>query len=80
LKIGGNLTKQEKGNITLKIVKNKKNSYMTQIAINQQIEAIKKVTQEALKTKESALKFLVDAGIVKEKKETSQPIAGNNKR
>jgi hypothetical protein len=53
---------------------------MTQIAINQQIEAIKKVTQEALKTKESALKFLVDAGIIKEKKGTSHSIAGNNKR
>ncbi|MBP6024507.1 hypothetical protein [Ferruginibacter sp.] len=53
---------------------------MTQIAINQQIEAIKKVTQEALKTKESALKFLVDAGIVKEKKDVSQSIAGNNKK
>jgi hypothetical protein len=53
---------------------------MTQIAINQQIEAIKKVTQEALKTKESALKFLVDAGIVKAKKKSSHSIAGNNKR
>lgn len=40
---------------------------MTQIAINKQIEAIKEVTQQALKTKESALKFLVDAGIVKDK-------------
>lgn len=37
---------------------------MTQIAINKQIEAIKIVTQEALKTKQSALKFLIDAGIV----------------
>ncbi len=53
---------------------------MTQIAINQQIEALKKVTREALKTKESALKFLVDAGIVKEKKEAPHSIAGNNKR
>jgi hypothetical protein len=80
LKIWGNLTKQEKGNITLEFIKNKKNFYMTQIAINQQIEAIKKVTQEALKTKESALKFLVDAGIVKEKKEAPLSIAGNNKK
>lgn len=45
---------------------------MTQIAINKQIEAINQVTREALKTKESALKFLVDAGIVKEKKTTAQ--------
>jgi formylmethanofuran dehydrogenase subunit E-like metal-binding protein len=78
--IGGNLTKQEKVNITLEAIKNKKNFYMTQIAINQQIEAIKKVTREAMKTKESALKFLVDAGIVKEKKDAPQPIAGNNKK
>ncbi len=80
MKIGGNLTKQGKGNITLEFIKNKKNFYMTQIAINQQIEALKKVTREALKTKESALKFLVDAGIVKEKKEAPHSIAGNNKR
>ncbi len=53
---------------------------MTQIAIDQQVEAIKKVTQEALKTKESALKFLIDAGIIKEKKEALNSIAGNNKR
>jgi hypothetical protein len=38
---------------------------MTQIAIDQQIEAIRKVTTEALKSKESALKFLRDAGIIK---------------
>jgi hypothetical protein len=38
---------------------------MTQIAIDQQIEAIHKVTTEALKSKESALKFLRDAGIIK---------------
>jgi len=37
---------------------------MTQIAIAKQIEAIKKVTEEALKSKEAAHKFLVDAGIV----------------
>ena len=40
-------------------------SAMTQIAIDQQIEAIHKVTTEALKSKESALKFLRDAGIIK---------------
>jgi hypothetical protein len=42
---------------------------MTQIAINTQIETIRSVTQEALKTKESARQFLVDAGIIKDKKE-----------
>jgi hypothetical protein len=39
---------------------------MTQIAVQTQIEAIKKAGDEALKTKESARKFLVDAGIIKE--------------
>lgn len=44
---------------------------MTQAAIreqiNQQIEVIKKVTEEARETKEGAIKFLTDAGILKEK-------------
>lgn len=44
---------------------------MTQIAIQTQVEAIKQATQEALKSKESALKFLMDAGIIKPKKETT---------
>ena len=44
---------------------------MTQIAINHQIEVIQKATQEALKSKESALKFLVDAGIVEPKKDNT---------
>lgn len=38
----------------------------------QQIEAIKRVTEEALKSKESALKLLVDAGIVKEEKKPKE--------
>ena len=40
-------------------------SAMTQIAIDKQIEAIRKVATEALKSKEFALKFLRDAGIIK---------------
>jgi hypothetical protein len=39
---------------------------MTQIAIQQQIEVIKKANQDARKTKEAARKFLIDAGIIKE--------------
>ncbi len=50
---------------------------MTQIAIQTQIEAIKKVGDEALKTKESARKFLVDAGIIKNKN-SSQPKQAQN--
>jgi hypothetical protein len=49
---------------------------MAQIAIQTQIEVIKKATQEALKSKESALKFLVDAGIIQEKKQ--RPIKTTN--
>ena len=41
---------------------------MTQIAIQAQVDAIKKVTQEVVKSKEAALQFLVDAGIVKDDK------------
>jgi hypothetical protein len=39
---------------------------MQQTAIQSQIEAIKKATQIASKSKEAALKFLVDAGIVRQ--------------
>lgn len=41
---------------------------MTQITVQEQIKAIQKATQEALQSKESAHKFLVDAKIIKEKK------------
>lgn len=40
---------------------------MTQLDAQKQIETIKKITQEALKTPESARKILVDAGIIKDK-------------
>ncbi len=43
----------------------KKNN-MQQTAIQSQVEAIKKATQIASKSKEAALKFLVDAGIVRQ--------------
>lgn len=41
---------------------------MTQTNAQKQIETIKKITEEALKTPESARKILIDAGIIKEKK------------
>ena len=45
---------------------------MTQIAIQEQIEAIRQASAEALKSKEKALQLLIDAGIIKdEKKETA---------
>jgi hypothetical protein len=53
---------------------------MTQIAINEQIEAIKKVTQEALKSPETALKFLIDAGIVRDQVATTLKPAEEKKK
>ena len=53
---------------------------MTQIAINQQIEAIRKVTTEALKSPETALKFLIDAGIVKEPTANTQKPSDEKKK
>lgn len=44
---------------------------MTQIAIQKQIEAIINVTKEVIKTKESARKFLIDAGILKSEPTTA---------
>jgi hypothetical protein len=38
---------------------------MNQIQIDTQVEAIKKVTKDAVRSKASALQFLKDAGIVK---------------
>jgi hypothetical protein len=40
---------------------------MTDAAIQRQIEVIKKINSEARKSKETAKKFLIDAGIIKEK-------------
>lgn len=39
---------------------------MTEQAIRKQIDVINRTTEEALKSKKSAHKFLVDAGTVKE--------------
>ena len=41
---------------------------MTQTAIQRQIEAIRQVSAEARRTKESARQFLIDAGIIKDGK------------
>ena len=41
---------------------------MTQVEIQAQVEAIKKATQKATQSKESATKFLVEAGIINEVK------------
>jgi len=42
---------------------------MTDFAIQEQIEIIKKATDRAAQSKESALKFLTDAGIIEKQKE-----------
>ena len=41
---------------------------MSHTSIQNQIEAIRQATANALKSKESAMKFLVDAGIIKQEK------------
>ena len=41
---------------------------MDKISYEIQIEAIRKVGKEALKTKETARQFLIDAGIIQDKK------------
>lgn len=46
---------------------------MTDFAINEQLSAIKKATDNALKSKEAALKFLQDAGIVRDKSNQTAP-------
>lgn len=46
---------------------------MTQLAIDYQIEAIRKVTQENLRSRKAAIKFLTDAGIIKPITKVNQP-------
>jgi len=41
---------------------------MTQIAIQKQLDAIKFVTEKALKSKEASRQALIDAGLLKEEK------------
>ena len=45
---------------------------MTEIAAQAQIKAIEKAQQKATQSKESALKFLRDAGIIQEDKSNSK--------
>lgn len=45
---------------------------MTQIAVKVQIEAIQKAKQKAIQSKETALQFLVDAGIIDTKNTSSK--------
>lgn len=52
---------------------------MTQIAIQKQLEAIKVVTEKALRSKEASRKILIDAGIIKEKKDTGRPAKDTKK-
>lgn len=44
---------------------------MTDDAIQEQIDTIKKATNKAARSKESALKFLEDAGIIDRKKKSA---------
>lgn len=51
---------------------------MTQESIQTQVEIINRATATATKSKESALKFLVDAGIVKAPKASKFKSAKNS--
>jgi len=46
---------------------------MTQVAVKAQVEAIKNATEKATRSKEAALKFLTDAGIIKQPKTAKSP-------
>ncbi len=45
---------------------------MTSISIQEQIETIKKATEKAVRSKQSAIKFLRDAGIIDDRKLSSK--------
>ncbi|HEX4374201.1 MAG TPA: hypothetical protein VHZ50_12945 [Puia sp.] len=45
---------------------------MTDITIQKKIEAIQRITSEALKSREAATKILTDAGILKKDKEVKK--------
>lgn len=53
---------------------------MTQEAIQQQIEAIKKANAEARESKESARKFLIDAGIIQDKQNNKPQLEAGAKK
>lgn len=53
---------------------------MTEQAIKQQIDAIRAATRDALQSKESALKFLIDAGIIDKKTTEKQVLKSSRKK
>lgn len=53
---------------------------MTQFAIQEQIDATKKVTNKALELKESAQKILIDAGIVKQETKRDEKVTAKEKK
>ena len=48
-------------------------SFTTEIDVQEQIDAIKQATANASKSREAALQFLVDAGILSEKEVKEPP-------
>ena len=63
----------------LKNLSLKQHSSMLQESIKTQVEIINRATEIATKSKEAALKFLVDAGIVPAQKITLSKSAKNSK-
>lgn len=54
--------------------------FMTDILIKEQVKTIEKATKAASKSKESALKFLQDAGIIQKQNGYSHPSPENLKK
>lgn len=52
---------------------------MTQTAIQKQLDAIKTVTEQALKSKEASIKILVDTGLIKSPKKEANKHANPKK-
>ena len=53
---------------------------MTDILIKEQVKTIEKATKEASKSKESAIKFLQDAGIIGKQNDRSNSSADHSKK
>jgi hypothetical protein len=52
---------------------------MTEITIQAQVDSIKKATEKASKSKETAKKFLIDAGIIEDSKAEKEIITQKTK-
>lgn len=56
------------------------NLHMTESAIKEQIHAIKIATKNAVQSKETAIKFLTDAGIIEKVNSTGKKLSSEVKK